>query len=58
MITIAEENFAIALQIAITALENDVTSETIKRELGFTEEQLNELYETMSNDLAMLTTYS
>lgn len=58
MITIAEENFAIALQIAIAALENDVTSETIKRELGFTEEQLNELYETMSNDLAMLTTYS
>lgn len=58
MITIAEENFAIALQIAITALENDMTSETIKRELGFTEEQLNELYETMSNDLAMLKTYS
>jgi hypothetical protein len=58
MITIAEENFAIALQIAIAALENDVTSETIKRELGFTEEQLNELYETMSTDLAMLTTYS
>jgi hypothetical protein len=58
MITIAEENFAIALQIAIAALENDVTSETIKRELGFTEEQLNELYETMSNDLAMLKTYS
>lgn len=58
MIRIAEENFAIALQIAITALENDVTSETIKRELGFTEEQLNELYETMSNDLAMLKTYS
>lgn len=58
MITVAEENFAIALQIAITALENDMTSETIKRELGFTEEQLTELYETMSNDLAMLTTYS
>jgi hypothetical protein len=58
MIRIAEENFAIALQIAITALENDMTSETIKRELGFTEEQLNELYETMSNDLAMLKTYS
>lgn len=58
MIRIAEENFAIALQIAITALENDMTSETIKRELGFTEEQLNELYETMSTDLAMLTTYS
>lgn len=58
MITIAEENFAIALQIAITALENDMTSETIKRELGFTEEQLNELYETMSNDFAMLKTYS
>jgi hypothetical protein len=58
MITIAEENFAIALQIAIAALENDVTSETIKRELGFTEEQLNELYETMSNDFAMLKTYS
>lgn len=58
MIKIAEENFAIALQIAITALENDMTSETIKRELGFTEEQLNELYETMSNDLAMLKTYS
>lgn len=58
MIRIAEENFAIALQIAITALENDMISETIKRELGFTEEQLNELYETMSNDLAMLKTYS
>lgn len=58
MIRIAEENFAIALQIAITALENDMTSETIKRELGFTEEQLNELYETMSNDFAMLKTYS
>ena len=58
MITIAEENFVVALQIAITALEHTDSERIIKRELGWTDEQFNEVYETMVNDLAHLKTFS